>query len=254
MSRRRCRSAVGGRPAELGLLRAALGGVGEEVVREARAHQPRAGEGQGDATGVDGDPAPAPLLGDVGGRAAAAGRVEDEVAGVGGHQDAALDDFRVGLDDVDLVDRRSRPYCVSSQRFVSGRREVVEIANVARRMSRRRSAVRAIRVAPCPPGSSSNSPFAGKYFRPSNSTGKSSLARALACVRSGRTVNIRASVQASDAVRASRPCVMRRRVPSELNSTCIPSLRLLDRHLRRITVGGILRWSHLARIPEHDSR
>ena len=45
-----------------------------------------------DAGGVDGDPAPAPLLGDVGRGAGAAGWVEHKVAGIGGHQDAAFDD------------------------------------------------------------------------------------------------------------------------------------------------------------------
>ena len=50
-----------------------------------------------------GDPAPAPLLGDIGGGAAAAGGVEHQVAGVGGHQEAALDDSVIRLNDVDLV-------------------------------------------------------------------------------------------------------------------------------------------------------
>ena len=49
----------------------------------------------------------------VGGGAGTAGRVEHEVAGVGGHQDAALNDFGVGLDDVDLLVARSCPYAVS---------------------------------------------------------------------------------------------------------------------------------------------
>ena len=39
---------------------------------------------------------------DLGGRAAPACRVEHEVAGIGGHEDAALDDLRVGLDYVNL--------------------------------------------------------------------------------------------------------------------------------------------------------
>ena len=58
---------------------------------------------EGYAGGVDGDPATAPLLGDVRGGAGAAGGVEDEVAGVGGHQDAALNDFGIRcLHNVDL--------------------------------------------------------------------------------------------------------------------------------------------------------
>ena len=39
----------------------------------------------------------------VGGGAGTAGRVEHEVAGVGGHQEAALNHLRVGLNDIDLV-------------------------------------------------------------------------------------------------------------------------------------------------------
>ncbi len=47
-----------------------------------------------DAGSVDGDPAAAPLFGDVGGGAGAAGRIEDEITGIGGHEDAALDELR----------------------------------------------------------------------------------------------------------------------------------------------------------------
>ena len=46
------------------------------------------------AARVDRDPPPAPLLGDVRRRPAAARRVEHEIAGVGGHQNAALEDLR----------------------------------------------------------------------------------------------------------------------------------------------------------------
>ena len=81
------------------------GGVGEQVVGEAGGHEPRAGQRQRDAGRVDGDPPPAPLLRDVGRRAAAARRVEDEVAGVGRHQDAARDNRCGCLDDVN----ESRP-------------------------------------------------------------------------------------------------------------------------------------------------
>ena len=73
-----------------GFLDLAVAAVGEQVVGIACAHDAGAGKGEGDAGGVDGDPAAAPLLGDVRGGAGAAGGVEDEVAGVGGHEDAAL--------------------------------------------------------------------------------------------------------------------------------------------------------------------
>ena len=46
---------------------------------------------------------PAPLLGDVGGGAGAAGGVENKVAGVGGHEDAAFQYLGTGLYHVFLV-------------------------------------------------------------------------------------------------------------------------------------------------------
>ena len=63
----------------------AVAAIGEQVVVIAGAHDARAGEREGDAGGVDGDPPASPLLGYVRGGAGAAGGVEDEVAGVGGH-------------------------------------------------------------------------------------------------------------------------------------------------------------------------
>ena len=62
-----------------------FGRVGEEVAGELGGHQAGAGQGQGDAAGVEGDPAPPPLLGHIGGRAAASGGIENEIAGVGSH-------------------------------------------------------------------------------------------------------------------------------------------------------------------------
>ena len=57
---------------------------------------------QGDAGGVGGDPAAAPLLRDEGGGAGTAGGVEDEVTRIGGHEHAALDDLRACLHHVDF--------------------------------------------------------------------------------------------------------------------------------------------------------
>ena len=76
---------------DFGLLQLTFARIGEQVDGIARAHDASAGERQSHARGVDGDPAAAPLLGDVGGGARAAGRIEHEVAGIGGHQDAALE-------------------------------------------------------------------------------------------------------------------------------------------------------------------
>ena len=66
------------------------GFVFQFVPGKGRGQQALASQGERHTAGINGDPAPAPLLGDVGRRAAAAGRVEHEVAGVGGHEDAPL--------------------------------------------------------------------------------------------------------------------------------------------------------------------
>ena len=76
---------------ELGFLGAAFLAVGEQIPGIARRHDPRAGKRQRNAAGIDGDPAPPPLLGDIGGRAGAAGGIEHKVAGIGGHQNAAFE-------------------------------------------------------------------------------------------------------------------------------------------------------------------
>ena len=62
--------AVFGRAAgEFGFLCRTVLAVAEQVGGKARGHEARAGEGQGDAGGVGGDPAAPPLLGDEGGGA-----------------------------------------------------------------------------------------------------------------------------------------------------------------------------------------
>ena len=95
---------VGGRLAgDFGFFQLPVAAVGEQVPGIARPHDAGAGKRQGNAGGVDGDPAAAPLLGDVGGGAGTAGGVEDEVAGVGGHDDAALDDLADCLDNIELA-------------------------------------------------------------------------------------------------------------------------------------------------------
>ena len=82
----------------------AFGRIGQEIVGEPGGHQARAGEREGDAAGVNRDPAAAPLLGHIGGGAAAARGIEHQVAGVGGHQDAALDDAWCCLNHINFVD------------------------------------------------------------------------------------------------------------------------------------------------------
>ena len=88
---------------DLAFLLPPLRAVGEEVIRVARGHDPGVRERQRDARGVDGDPAPAPLLGHVGRRAGTAGGVQNEIAGVGGHEDAAFDDLGARLNNVDFI-------------------------------------------------------------------------------------------------------------------------------------------------------
>jgi hypothetical protein len=81
----------------------------EDEIIVLRAHQPRARKRECHARGVYSDPTSTPVFRNGGRRARAAGRIEHEIAGVGGHQDAALDNFFLGrLDDVDFVHRASR--------------------------------------------------------------------------------------------------------------------------------------------------
>ena len=74
---------------DFGFLLLALAGIGQQVKGITRAHDAGTGQRQRHARGINRDPATAPLLGDGGGGAGTAGRVEHEVAGVGGHEDAA---------------------------------------------------------------------------------------------------------------------------------------------------------------------
>ena len=87
---------------DLGLLLLPFPAVCQQVVRISCAHDPCPRQGQRHPGGVDRDPASPPLLGDVGGGAGSAGRVEHEVAGIGGHEDAAFHCFCCGLHDIDL--------------------------------------------------------------------------------------------------------------------------------------------------------
>ena len=101
------------------------------VVGKRRGQQALPRERERHAAGVDRDPAPAPLLGDVGRRPAAAGRVEDEVAGVGGHEEAALNDLRIGLNHVESCLSMPPAQC-PSQTLLNGRNRKVFIRNACR--------------------------------------------------------------------------------------------------------------------------
>src|SRR5690606_5114829 len=78
-------------------------------------------QGQWHAGSIAGDPATAPLFGDIGGSAGAAGGVQDNVARIGGHQNAALDNFLIGLHYIDLVSTITTACCINpciAQRIV----------------------------------------------------------------------------------------------------------------------------------------
>jgi len=68
--------------------------VAESVVVELCGEEPLTGDGLGDAAGVNGDPAPTPLLRDVSRHPRTAGRIEDEIAGVGGHQHTSFENLQ----------------------------------------------------------------------------------------------------------------------------------------------------------------
>ena len=120
---------------QLGFLGAAFAAVGEQIPGIARRHQPRARERQRDAAGVDRDPAPAPLLGDIGGGARAAGRIEHEVAGVGGHQDAAFDDPWLSLNNVDLIVAELQLSRVVPDIVQAAHRKIIEKPDVRKRIT-----------------------------------------------------------------------------------------------------------------------
>ncbi len=94
------------------LLSAAFGAVAEQVEGVLRRHEAGARECQGDAGSVNGDPAPSPLFRNGGGGAGAAGGVEHEVAGIGGHHQAALNHFGQCLYYVDTVRAEAADLCI----------------------------------------------------------------------------------------------------------------------------------------------
>src|SRR5208282_5274251 len=117
-------------PAQFSFLLDALGRVRQQIVGVLRSHEAGARQRQGDTAGVAGDPSAAPLLGHVGGGAAAAGRVEHQVSRVGRHEDTSQYDLGVRLDDVHLV-LSKRAGANISPKIVDGRsRKVVQKAHV----------------------------------------------------------------------------------------------------------------------------
>ncbi len=63
------------------------------VIIIAGGHQPLLGQSCGHPGCVAGDPAPSPFFGDIGGGAGPAGGIEDQVTGIGGHEDATFNNL-----------------------------------------------------------------------------------------------------------------------------------------------------------------
>ena len=91
---------AGGGANDFRFLELALAGIRQQVIGITRAHDAGAGQGEGHAGGVDRDPAAAPLLGHRRRGAGTAGRIENEIAGVGGHEEAAFNDLGTRLYDI----------------------------------------------------------------------------------------------------------------------------------------------------------
>ena len=115
---------------DLGFLSLAVAGVGEEVERVASAHDTGAGEREGDAGGIDGDPATSPLFGDECCGAGTTRRVEDEITGICNHDDAALYDFFRSLYYVALFRSEPRYPGVAPDIVLLDGGKILEIANV----------------------------------------------------------------------------------------------------------------------------
>ncbi|CFP57404.1 Uncharacterised protein [Bordetella pertussis] len=118
---------------DFGFLQLTFARIGEQVERIACAHDAGAGQRQRDAAGVDGDPAATPLFGDVSGSARAAGGVENQVTGVGGHQEAALNNRNAGLDDINLLATKlilTKRVSPNIRQFVC--RVIIQVSDVAK--------------------------------------------------------------------------------------------------------------------------
>ena len=88
---------------EFCLLDLSLRAVGKQIIGITGTHDTSASQRQRHSGRIYGDPATPPLLGDKGSRSGAASWIEDEVAGVGCHEDAALSNSRIGLNNIDDI-------------------------------------------------------------------------------------------------------------------------------------------------------
>ena len=76
--------------------------VTELIVIEPGCEQSLTGNGESNPAGIDGDPATAPLLSNIGDGTAAAGGVEYEIARIGSHKQATLDNRGGCLHNIDF--------------------------------------------------------------------------------------------------------------------------------------------------------
>ena len=81
----------------------------QQVVGKGGRHQPGLGDVQSDAAGVRGDPTPPPLLRHIRRGPAPARRVQHQISGVGGHEDAAFYNFNIGLNHINWATGTPKP-------------------------------------------------------------------------------------------------------------------------------------------------
>ena len=87
------------------------------------------------AAGVGGDPTTPPLLGDKSRAARAACGIKHEIAGVGRHVDASLNDLGIGLDDVLFVRHEATHHVIPKIRYRK-HRKIFEVSDVTGAVAR----------------------------------------------------------------------------------------------------------------------
>jgi hypothetical protein len=117
-----------GRAADLRLFPLPGRGIGQQVIGVARSHDAGAGQSQGHPAGVNRDPATSPLLGRIGRGAAAAGGVEDEIAGVGGHEDATFNHLCIRLNNIYVLNSKCALDCICPHIVIRSYWEIIGIS------------------------------------------------------------------------------------------------------------------------------
>ena len=114
----------------------AVFGIGQQIKWKLSGHQTRACQRNGNSAGVASNPTPSPLLRDVSCRAAAASRIEHQIAGIGRHHQAALDNSRVSLDNIKLIiTNEAASSCICPDCSDYCRRIVIPIPHESERFS-----------------------------------------------------------------------------------------------------------------------